>query len=178
MQFHNIALGAALFVSLLPYAPAASAGDRPAKTQSTECDTMLNKAVARRVYEEGLSLGKFEVPYTENFVGHGGATTFSHADGIAEAKGWRSAFPDLKVNVDLIVAEDDLVSVRWTARGTNTGSGNGIPATGKRVAVSGTTVFRFVDGAIAEEWTSGDALGLLKQLGLMPPPAASAAQTQ
>ena len=44
--------------------------------------------------------------------------------------------------------------------------GNGIPATGKKVQVSGTTIFRFVDGRIAEEWTSGDALGLLKQLGL------------
>lgn len=129
-----------------------------------------NKAVARRVYEEGLSQGVFEVPYTQDFVGHGGNATFTHADGMAEAMGWRLAFPDLKVDVDLILAEGDLVSVRWTARGTNTGAGNGIPATGKQVKVSGTTVFRMVDGAIAEEWTSGDSLGLLKQLGLFPAP--------
>lgn len=126
----------------------------------------INKAVAKRVYEEGLSRGIFEVPYTENFVGHGGAQTFTHADGMKEAKGWRSAFPDLNVAVDLIVAERDMVAVRWTARGTNTGTGNGIPATGKTVQVSGTTIFRFENGKIAEEWTSGDALGLLKQLGL------------
>jgi len=127
-----------------------------------------NSDVARRVYEEGLSKGVFAVPYTSDFVGHGGKTTFTHAEGMAEAKGWRSAFPDLVVSVDLIVAQNDLVSVRWTARGTNTGSGNGIPATGKRVEVSGTTIFRFVDGKIAEEWTSGDALGLLRQLDLLP----------
>jgi steroid delta-isomerase-like uncharacterized protein len=129
-------------------------------------DEAMNKAVAKRVYEEGLSRGIFEVPYTEDFVGHGGAATFTHADGIKEAKGWRSAFPDLNVNVDLIVAERDFVAVRWTARGTNTGTGNGIPATGKKVQVSGTTIFRFEDGKIAEEWTAGNALGLLKQLGL------------
>lgn len=126
----------------------------------------INKAVAKRVYEEGLSRGIFEVPYTEDFVGHGGAATFTHADGVKEAKGWRSAFPDLNVNVDLMVAERDFVAVRWTARGTNTGTGNGIPATGKKVEVSGTTIFRFEDGKIAEEWTAGNALGLLKQLGL------------
>ncbi|WP_340678000.1 ester cyclase [Paraglaciecola sp.] len=128
-----------------------------------------NKMLARRVYEEGLSQGIFRVPYTFDFIGHGGGTnTFTHEDGIKEAKGWRVAFPDLKVEVDLILAEDDLVSVRWTARGVNSQAGMGIPATGKQVQTSGTTVFRFVNGAIAEEWTAGDALGLLRQLGLMP----------
>jgi predicted ester cyclase len=136
-------------------------------------DLALNKATVRRVYEEGLSQGRFDVPYTADFVGHGGAGTFDHGAAINEAKGWRAAFPDLTVAVDLILAEDDLVSVRWTARGTNTGSGNGIPATGKSAKTSGTTVFRLVDGAIAEEWTAGNALGLLKQLGLLPPPAGS-----
>ena len=126
----------------------------------------VNKALARRVYEDGLSRGIFTVPYTEDFVGHGGSSTFTHEDGMKEAKGWRSAFPDLAVNVDLMVAEGDLVAVRWTARGTNTGTGNGIPATGRKVQVSGTAIFRFVDGRIAEEWTSANTLGLLKQLGL------------
>lgn len=150
-----------------------------AQTVVGEPQLAKNKAAARKVYEEGLSQGKFEVRYTKDFVGRGGSTsTFTHDDGIKEAKGWRQAFPDLKVNVDLIVAEGDLVSVRWTARGTNSGTGNGLPATGKSVQTSGTTVFRFVDGAIAEEWTAGDALGLMKQLGLLPAPnsASSAAK--
>jgi steroid delta-isomerase-like uncharacterized protein len=129
-------------------------------------ETAINKAVAKRVYEEGLSRGIFTVPYTDDFVGHGGARTFTHEDGMKEAKGWRSAFPDLNVSVDLMVAEGDLVAVRWTARGTNTGTGNGIPATGRKVQVSGTAIFRFVDGKIAEEWTSANTLGLMKQLGL------------
>ena len=129
-------------------------------------ETETNKAVARRVYEDGLSRGIFTVPYTDDFVGHGGSRTFTHEDGMNEAKGWRSAFPDLAVNVDLMVAEGDLVAVRWTARGTNTGTGNGIPATGRKVEVSGTAIFRFVEGRIAEEWTSANTLGLMKQLGL------------
>ena len=77
------------------------------------------------------------------------------------------------MTVDLIVAEGDLVSVRWTARGTNTGTGNGIPATGRKVETSGITMFRFADGAIAEEWTAGNNLSLMRQLGLLPAQAPS-----
>lgn len=128
----------------------------------------LNKSLARRVFEEGLSQGIFTVPYTQDFVGHAGNGTFTHEAGMAEAKGWRQAFPDLKMQVDQIVAENDLVAVRWTARGTNSGTGNGLPATGKTVKVSGQATFRFVDGKIAEEWALGDTLGIMKQLGLLP----------
>lgn len=128
----------------------------------------LNKMQARRVYEEGLSQGRFEVPYTADFVGRGGGkATFTHEQGMKEAKGWRQAFPDLNVVVDLVVAEGDLVSVRWTAKGTNSAPGMGLPVTGKYVETSGITMFRFVDGAIAEEWTAGDAMGLMRQLGLL-----------
>ncbi len=163
-------LSAFLTCAAMPRTGQAQEGARVAP----EARLVLNKSVARRVYEDGLSQGKFEVPYTDDFVGHGGGTrTFTHAQGIAEATGWRSAFPDLRVEVDLLIAEGDLVTVRWTARGTNSGTGQGIPATGRRVQTSGTTIFRLAEGKIAEEWTAGDALGLLRQLGLMPPPTAA-----
>lgn len=129
----------------------------------------LNKSLARRVYEEGLNQGIFTVPYTQDFIGHAGTGTFTREAGLTEAKGWRQAFPDLKMNIDLILAENDLVAVRWTATGTNTGAGNGLSATGKPVKVTGQATFRMVDGKIAEEWATGDTLSILKQLGLLPP---------
>jgi predicted ester cyclase len=76
--------------------------------------------------------------------------------------------PDLVVTVEQILGEGDLVAVRWTARGTNTGTGNGLQATGKRLEVGGTTIFRVVDGRIVEEWNSIDELGLMRQLGAIP----------
>jgi steroid delta-isomerase-like uncharacterized protein len=174
----RLLLAAASTTLLLLCANSAPADSARAKAPATlAAKQEQNKATARRVYEEGLSQGIFEVPYTRDFIGHGGGVaTFTHEQGMAEARGWRKAFPDLKVVVDLIVAEGDLVSVRWTARGTNTGSGNGIPATGKSVQTTGITMFRFVDGAIAEEWTAGNQLGLMRQLGLLPAPAASTEQ--
>lgn len=60
----------------------------------------------------------------------------------------------------LLVAEGDLVTVVWTATGTNTGQGNGLPATGKKVAGRGITVWRIVDGKIREEWSEFDSLRL------------------
>lgn len=135
----------------------------------------INMAVARRIYEDGLSRGIFNVSYTDDFVGHGSrGRTFSWEDGRKEAIGWRDAFPDLHVVVDQIVAGGDKVAVRWIARGTNTGSGNGIAATGKAVETSGIAMFRFENGRIAEEWVSADTLGLLRQLDMLPPPRTAA----
>src|SRR5574339_35296 len=146
MKTYNLLLSAVtasvVLTGVVPCGANASDGVR---AQSLE----LNKSVTRRVYEEGLNQGRFEVPYRADFVGHGGRRTFTHADGMAEAKGWREAFPDLKVTVDKQVAERDLVAVRWTARGTNTGVGNGLPATGRAVQITGTTLFRMADGRIA-----------------------------
>jgi predicted ester cyclase len=60
------------------------------------------------------------------------------------------------------------VVVHWSASGTNTGAGNGLPATGKAVAgLWGMTIFRFVDGRIREEWTSFDQYAMLQELGLL-----------
>jgi steroid delta-isomerase-like uncharacterized protein len=70
--------------------------------------------------------------------------------------------------MDQVVAEGDLVAVRWTAGGTNTGVGHGLPATGKKAEISGITIFRVKDGKLAEEWGLIDTWGLLKQLGLAP----------
>lgn len=170
MKTYNLLLSAVtasvVLTGVIPCGANASDGVR---AESLE----LNKSVTRRVYEEGLNQGRFEVPYSADFVGHGGRRTFTHADGMAEAKGWRKAFPDLKITVDKQVAERDLVAVRWTARGTNTGTGNGIPTTGRAVQMTGTTLFRMADGQIAEEWTCADSLGLMRQLGMVATPAAT-----
>jgi len=172
MKTYNILLSAlatiAALTDVIPCEATASDGVRAEPLE-------LNKSITRRVYEEGLNQGRFEVPYRADFVGHGGRRTFTHADGMAEAKGWREAFPDLKITVDKQVAEGDLVTVRWTARGTNTGAGNGLPATGRAVEITGTTLFRMADGRIAEEWTCADSLGLMRQLGLLATPAAAPA---
>ena len=74
------------------------------------------------------------------------------------------AFPDLERGIEDLVTEGDKVVARWTARGTNTGEFNGMPATGKYATSSGITIFRIADGRVVEEWSESDLLGLMQQL--------------
>lgn len=133
-----------------------------------------NKLVARRLFEVVLSTGdwdEYRRLHTERFKAHaGGGRSGTLDEDLAAAKGLRQAFPDLKVGVERVVAENDMVVVQWIARGVNTGSGNGLPATGRSVEVGGITIFRMEQGRIAEEWNSMDTLLMLRQLGLMPSP--------
>ncbi|WP_211250823.1 ester cyclase [Haladaptatus cibarius] len=81
---------------------------------------------------------------------------------------YRRAFPDAEYTVEKEVAEDDFVSVRYTARGTHEGELMDIEPTGERVTVSGMEMYRVEDGKIAEMWTNYDTVGLLQQLDVLP----------
>jgi steroid delta-isomerase-like uncharacterized protein len=130
-----------------------------------------NKAIARRAFEEILSGGRFELAeqlYAKDFVNHGIHRNASLEEDQAALKGWHEAFPDVSIMPEKLIAEDDLVTIYWIARGTNTGSGNGLPATGKKAELAGITIWRIVDGKIKEEWSAFDQLSLMQQLGLLP----------
>jgi len=130
-----------------------------------------NKAIARRAFEEILSQGHFKLAeelYAKDFVNHGIHRDASLEEDQAALKGWHQAFPDVVISPEKLIAEDDLVAIYWIARGTNTGTGNGLPATGKKAELSGITIWRIVDGKIKEEWSAFDQLSMMQQLGLFP----------
>lgn len=81
-----------------------------------------------------------------------------------------AAFPDLRFDVEQLVAEGDLVIGRLTARGTHRGDFAGVPATGRAVVFQATESYRFEGDRIAEQWVLMDTLGLLQQLGATRPP--------
>jgi steroid delta-isomerase-like uncharacterized protein len=129
-----------------------------------------NKALAKRAFEELLSKGRFELAeqlYAKDFVNHGIHRDISLEEDQAALKGWHQAFPDLSIVPEKLIADGDQVAVYWIARGTNTGTGNGLPATGKKAEQSGITIWRIVDGKIKEEWSAFDQLALMQQLGLL-----------
>lgn len=131
-----------------------------------------NKAVAKSAFEEILSNGHFELAdqlYARDFVNHGIRRDASLEEDQAALKGWHQAFSDVVVEPRKLIAEGDLVTVYWVARGTNTGTGNGLPATGKKVELAGITIWRIADGKIKEEWSAFDQLSMMRQLGLLPP---------
>jgi steroid delta-isomerase-like uncharacterized protein len=130
-----------------------------------------NKAIARRAFEEILSRGRFELAaqlYAKDFINHGIHRDAGLEEDQAALKGWHQAFPDVAIVPEKLIAEDDLVTIYWIASGTNTGTGNGLPATGKKAELPGITIWRIVDGKIKEEWSAFDQLSMMQQLGLLP----------
>ncbi|HEV2790818.1 MAG TPA: ester cyclase [Solirubrobacterales bacterium] len=124
-----------------------------------------NKDLVRRFYREAINerdSGACDRLLTEDFVHNG------------EARGRRgqrravdyflAAFPDLRNEIELLLAEDDLVAAHQRWRGTHRGEFLGVLATGKRVEFTSTAVLRLRDDLIAQAWDELDVAGLLTQL--------------
>jgi len=80
---------------------------------------------------------------------------------------YRGAFPDSHVTFEDLLVSGDRIVGRWRATGTHTGALRGIGPTGKRIAISGITIYRFADGQIEEAWEELDLLGMWQQLGVV-----------
>ena len=76
-----------------------------------------------------------------------------------------SALHDTRLTIEELIAEGDKVMTRVTTSGIHKGELMGIPPTGKTVKWSQFTVFRLIDGKIAEEWEVLNELGMMQQLG-------------
>ena len=126
-----------------------------------------NKAIAMRVFEENFNQGRFAVAdeiYAPDFENHGLHTDYGLKEDQDAVHQEKLAFPDLRMTVDMLVAEGDLVTAVWTFRGTHTHDGyGGLPATGAHIEMRGITVWRIVDGKIRDEWTSFDDTGAYLQ---------------
>lgn len=128
-----------------------------------------NKRIARRIVENGWNRGDrgtIEALYAADVVNPGlppGREALLHAQDAT-----RVAFPDCRWVIEAMVAEGDIVVVRWTASGTHEGELLGIPPTGHRVAIDGVTIFRIVDGLVREWWRVADDLSMLQHLGVLP----------
>ena len=85
---------------------------------------------------------------------------------------YRNAYPDVTIDVDDLVAEGDMVAVRWSAIGTHRGDGLGFPATGRRAQFTGMVFVRIKEGRLVEGWNNFDQLGMLQQLGIVSLPSA------
>jgi steroid delta-isomerase-like uncharacterized protein len=136
-----------------------------------------NKAIVRKVYEEGWNKNKLDI-FDEimgaGYVNHDPSRTGMEELDVAGYKqyagGILAAFPDCAFTILDQIADGDKTATRWQVSGTHVGEYMGIPATGKNALMTGMSIHRFVGGKIAEEWSNWDALGLLQQLGVVPAP--------
>lgn len=84
---------------------------------------------------------------------------------IRRLAGFRSAFPDITLNVEEVMAEGDRIAFRSTITGTHRGQLAGLPATGREIEVGLVDVIRVEDGRFAEQCGGPDMADLFRQLG-------------
>jgi steroid delta-isomerase-like uncharacterized protein len=77
---------------------------------------------------------------------------------------WLRGFPDLVVKNKSIICENDQVVMHWDATGTHQGEFKSRKASGKSVAYSGVSIYRFAHGKITEYWAYLDVHHLLNQI--------------
>ena len=93
-------------------------------------------------------------------------------EGIKQAaEMFRQATPG-RHEIQLQVAEGDLVVSLIVARGVHAGELLGVPATGNEVETEGIAIHRIEDGKIAEYWAVTDTARVLQQVGALPSPGA------
>ncbi len=137
--------------------------------------TEENKAVVRRFVEEVQSHHKLELLdqlFDPSFNDHASFQgSVPGIEGFKQLFGMMlGAFPDLHAIIHDQIAEGDKVVTRKTFEATHKGDFRGVPPTGKQVEIGVIDIFRVVDGRIVEHWMQADFLGLMQQLGVIPPP--------
>jgi len=141
-----------------------------------------NKALVRLWVEAIFNANRVELAaevVAANYVEHALATFGQEAPGLVDGPAHtrttvdflRAQFPDVRMAIEAIAAEEDVVSIRVLATGTNLGPLNGmIPPTGRSFSVQQSHWFRVADGRLAEHWATRDDLSAMLQLGVIPRP--------
>jgi len=143
-------------------------------------DIAANKAVYERMVNEVVNQGKYEVVdeiFHPNYVDHVAPPgTTPGLEGVKEIfTMFRTGFPDVQFHIDNMVGEGNYVATLVHGEGTHTGQFVAFPPSGKHAVWRSVGFFRVEDGKIREHWGIPDLLGLLIQIGVIPPPAARSA---
>jgi steroid delta-isomerase-like uncharacterized protein len=139
--------------------------------------TEQNKAIVRRFYEafnanDEAALKEVLTPDLVAYT-HGAPGPQSRDAMLQGISAWNATF-ETHFTIDEQIAEGDKVASRVTMHAIhNRGAFQGLPPSGKQVETNSVTIERIKDGKIVERRVSSDWLGMMQQLGLIPPPQAS-----
>ena len=127
-----------------------------------------SERTARRFFEELWNEGDLRVAeelIAPDHIHHVGGHELLGPDGVKGAVTWlRTAFPDLRFEIDDMISDGDRAALRWTASGTHLGPFDDLQPTGRRVEWTGADFFRLRGGRIIEVWAIADGGALDEQL--------------
>ncbi len=137
-----------------------------------------NKELVRKLFQDVWNAKRIEAMYdflSPDYVGHDPVDSFlAHTvegteGAIAYVRLLHDALSEIHFELEDIIAEGDLVVVRFVAEGVHTGALLGIPPSENRVRIDGSAIYRIAEGRIVEAWHAYDYLSLLRQLGAEAP---------
>lgn len=147
-----------------------------AQESSTSSDVEQHQEIAHRfvaIFNEQDPSIADEI-FAPTFTAHvSGAPTLDREGWKGYLEVFRASFPDLRLEVEDIIATDDTVVLRVVLHGTHTEEFQGIAPTGQQVAFPGIAMHRIENGQVVEHWGVMDLLSLMQQLGAFPAPEAS-----
>ncbi|MGJ4931129.1 ester cyclase [Bradyrhizobium sp. HKCCYLS2038] len=131
-----------------------------------------NKQICRDYFKAFLARDAawMEKHVAKTFVRHDPGLDFEvrGPDGVLQLHdALMPAFPDMKLDLLDLVAEEDKVLVRLVIHATHTGPFGPMAPTGKPIRVAVLDLFKIQDGVLVEHWAQLDNLGMLKQLGAL-----------
>jgi len=129
-----------------------------------------NQAVMRSVIDEGFNKGNYDALdalYAPNYHQHQFGMHATLEGFKQDIQAVRTGFSDFHLTIEDMIASDDTVWIRMTARGTNDGPFMG-PPTGQPMTITVMDVCRFENGRIIEHWGVPDRFAVLAQLGRLP----------
>ncbi len=137
-----------------------------------------HETIVRRLVDEVWNKGNLKVLdecCLPDVVNH---DPMNQVRGIEAAKGlvrkYRTAFPDVRLEIDEMLSTNDRVVIRWRFSGTHHGQLENIAPTGRRVQGQGITLYHFMGDRVQELFVNWDALGMLQQLGVVTLPGRAA----
>jgi predicted ester cyclase len=101
----------------------------------------------------------------EGFTYTGDSAVYSRDEYIGFMQALKDAMAEMTMEFTHVVAEGDLVSIRFVTRAKNIGKFMGAPATNKKVEITGNFIRRIEGNKVVQEWQSTDLLGLMTQMG-------------
>lgn len=179
--------GVLLLVGLVPLAgtSAAAAAGAPAaqtvdRTDGSDRDavpqTEINKQLILRFYEEAWHNDRYafaDQVFAADYIRHDNSAPVQAGNAplqSAVAREVKAILPDFRYRYDAVLAEGDLVAVRWTATGTPVGW----PAVLRRlvgksgpIVMTGVNTYRLRDGQVVEIWNNRDDLTRFRESGLL-----------
>jgi steroid delta-isomerase-like uncharacterized protein len=132
-----------------------------------------SQAIIRRYFEayNQNDVESFHEIFSPDFVCHFGAAPepmVGLAANLEEDAHFRTAFTDIRWNIDDIFGQGDKVVVRRTWDMTHTGPFQGLPGSGRVLTGTAIDIYRLSAGKVVEQWTESDNLSFMQQLGAMP----------